>query len=433
MIPLAIVLAVLLGVSLVATAALNDFSRSRLERYCETRRAERLGAILSGDEDAHAALRFCRWLLFAALFTVLVAMDSLAKGAPDATFGAALWRYGLVGFKLGVAAALGDLVIARPIGQAFAEPALYWLWPAIEPLRWATRPLIHLGELSRRGLDLLAGHADENRASPIQDEILTVVNEGEREGAIHEDAAEMIEGLMELHEAHVSDIMTPRTDMVMLKRTATFTEASAVIIESGHSRIPVHGDTRDEIVGLLYAKDLLPFLPSTPDALSRDLSSLALREPMYVPETKPVNVLLKEFQRGRAHIAIVLDEYGGVAGLVTIEDILEEIVGEIADEHDPAETAPIQATADGVFDVDGRVRIDELNEEASFDLPEHADFDTIGGFVFNHLGRIPKVGESFSLGDAQFTVLAASDRAIQRVRVERATKANSADVQPVAE
>ena len=194
------------------------------------------------------------------------------------------------------------------------------------------------------------------------------------------------------------------------------------VIESGHTRVPVYDKTRDDIVGILYSKDLLPELAKGPDEPRRPLAEL-LRKPLFVPETKPVDDLLQWFQKSRTHIAVVLDEYGGVSGLVTIEDVLEEIVGEIDDEYDQESEDEIRKIDDDTCEALGRAHVDEINEAMGFDLPENEDFDTIGGFVFAEFGRVPAVGESITWQDAvRVTVLEASRRRVNRVRLERIRK-----------
>jgi CBS domain containing-hemolysin-like protein len=265
-------------------------------------------------------------------------------------------------------------------------------------------------------IESLMGDDDEVLDDPIQEEIRTVVNEGEREGQIAGEAVDMIAGLIDLHRVEASEIMTPRTDIVMLPITTTIEVARREVAESGHSRIPVYGASRDDIVGILYAKDLLPY---GADESRADLSSLQLRQPAYVRENKPVDVLLRDFRKGGVHIAIILDNYGGVAGLVTIEDVIEEIVGDIKDEYDEDEVPAIRMIDQTTSDVDARLDVESINEHLSIELPEGVDYDTIGGFVTSLLGRIPKTGESLSHENVHITVTDASDRTIRRLRIER--------------
>jgi CBS domain containing-hemolysin-like protein len=205
----------------------------------------------------------------------------------------------------------------------------------------------------------------------------------------------------------------------MLKNSAPIEDARLFVADCGHSRIPVYGENRDDVVGVLYAKDLLPRFESSGVAT---VGELKLRRPVYVPETKPADVLLREFRKERIHIAIVLDEYGGVAGVVTIEDVLEQIVGDIVDEYDE-EDYPVSRISENILVVDARMRVDQINQMLRLELPEDEDYDTIGGFVFSKLERIPKVGEffeeSFQDRRTRFTVLDANDRAIKRLQIER--------------
>jgi len=232
----------------------------------------------------------------------------------------------------------------------------------------------------------------------------------------------MIEGVIELGDANVSHIMTPRTDIQMVPINTPWDEVVESVIDSGHTRVPVYDKSRDDIVGILYIKDLLPELAKSSDEPHRPLGEL-LRKPLFVPETKPVDDLLKVFQKSRTHIAVVLDEYGGVSGLVTIEDVLEEIVGEIDDEYDQQAEAAIRKIDEDTCEALGRTHIHEINELMGFELPDSADFDTIGGFVFAEFGRVPSPGETITWQDAvRVTVLEASRRRVNRVRLERIRK-----------
>ena len=232
----------------------------------------------------------------------------------------------------------------------------------------------------------------------------------------------MIEGVIELGDASVSHIMTPRTDIHMIQLNTPWQEVIESVIKSGHTRVPVYDKSRDEIVGILYSKDLLPELAKSADQSPRPLAEL-LRKPLFVPETKPVDDLLNLFQKSRTHIAVVLDEFAGVSGLVTIEDVLEEIVGEIDDEYDQKTEDEIRKIDDDICEALGRAHVDEINSVMGFDLPEDEDFDTIGGFVFAEFGRVPAVGESITWQDTvRVTVLEASRRRVNRVRLERIRK-----------
>jgi CBS domain containing-hemolysin-like protein len=234
---------------------------------------------------------------------------------------------------------------------------------------------------------------------------------------LEEDAREMIEGVIELSDVQVSEVMTPRTDMVSIPTSLTWLEVLQTVTRIGHTRIPVYEKTRDDIVGVLYTKDLLPVLVQGNAEPTPSWPSL-LRDAYFVPETKTVDVLLQEFQRTRNHMAVVLDEYGGVSGLVTLEDVLEEIVGEIVDEYDMDLVDGIKQVDDSTAEVMGKVHIDEINERLGLELPDGGDFDTIAGFVFSELGHVPVEGEEMKWKNVHITVLEATARRIECVRIE---------------
>jgi CBS domain containing-hemolysin-like protein len=211
--------------------------------------------------------------------------------------------------------------------------------------------------------------------------------------------------------------MTPRTDMVSIPASLSWEEMLGQVIDAGHTRIPVYGRNRDDILGILHTKDLLPELSRGPCQRTEHWTKL-LRQPVFVPETKPIDALLQELQNSRNHMVVVLDEYGGVSGLVTMEDVLEEIVGEIVDEYDPAHVEGVRELGPGACEAMGRVHIDEINERLGLGLPEDADYDTIGGFVFNELGHVPTAGEDLVWHNVRITVLDATRRRIERVRIE---------------
>ncbi|MHC4710518.1 MAG: hemolysin family protein [Planctomycetota bacterium] len=235
----------------------------------------------------------------------------------------------------------------------------------------------------------------------------------------------MLENVVEFTSTDVAEIMTPRTDIDGIELTNDLAAIRTFISEVGHSRIPVYKENLDHVIGILYVKDLIPYLGQ--DANNFTLEAL-LRQPIIVPETKPVRELLADFQKSEVHMAIVIDEYGGTEGLVTIEDVLEEIVGEIRDEHEPAgEEEPSLVSIDATHaEVDGRYHIDDLNERLGLRIPEDDDFDTVGGFVLAQLGHVPSEGEMFESHDARFTALATAPTHVQRVAIEllRAPKSN---------
>ena len=241
-----------------------------------------------------------------------------------------------------------------------------------------------------------------------------VLKEARSRALLDQDALGMIEGALDMAEMQVRDIMVPRSDMVVLQRDAEPQALLATILESGHSRFPVVDDSRDDVIGVLLAKDLLSYFADKSSGY--DLKEM-LRSPVFVPESKRLNVLLKEFRAGRNHMAIVVDEYSGVAGLVTIEDVLEQIVGEIDDEHDYEEEGDaIRRHGSRRFIAKGRTEIEEFNDYFGADFSDQ-DFDTLGGLVTSALGHLPKRGESVRFQGFEFKVLRADSRRVHLLRI----------------
>ena len=247
-----------------------------------------------------------------------------------------------------------------------------------------------------------------------EEEIRAMADVGAVEESIEEEEKDLIHSIFEFGDTLVREVMVPRPDMVASPVDASLRDVLDLILQRGFSRIPVYRGTVDEIVGVAYAKDLLRHLYAGKENVALDR---IVRQPHFVPETKKVADLLKEMQQRRVHIAIVLDEYGSVAGLVTIEDLLEEIVGEIADEYD-REEPQIRPAGDGRFRVNGRCSIDDLNEVLDADLP-HEEWDTVAGLIYSLLGHVPTAGEHVHFDGFEFTVEAVQGRRIAHVLIER--------------
>ena len=251
------------------------------------------------------------------------------------------------------------------------------------------------------------------------EELLEELRHAQANGLLSGDTLSMVEGAIEVADQQVGDVMVPRAQMVVLPVEAPFEEILRRVIESGHSRFPVHGEDADQIVGILLAKDLLKSFAN--GAAPRDIRPL-LRPVAMIPESKRLDILLKEFRLSRNHMAIVMDEYGGVAGLITIEDVLEEIVGEIDDEHDeedPARKKLIQAQPDGRFLVNALTPIADFNERLGSSFSDD-EFDTIGGMVTSEFGHLPETGEEVDLGGFHFHVTRADDRRVLQFAVRPA-------------
>jgi magnesium and cobalt transporter len=246
-------------------------------------------------------------------------------------------------------------------------------------------------------------------------QLLEILREARTRGLLDADALPMLEGVLEVSDLQVRDIMVPRAQMVFVRRDDPASRILPTVVESGHSRFPVMDEDRDDIVGILLAKDLLRLVSN--EARERFDIREFMRPAMFVPESKRLNILLKEFRGSRNHMAIVVDEYGGVAGLVTIEDVIEQIVGEIDDEFDVEDDQNIRKEGERAFLVRGVTRIDEFNEYFGSHLSEGEGFETVAGLLMKELGRLPRRGESANLEGFEFRVVRADRRRIDALRV----------------
>jgi magnesium and cobalt transporter len=264
------------------------------------------------------------------------------------------------------------------------------------------------GKWLRRITDTLSGEPRD------MEELTDVLRQAKERGIVNPDVFEMFEGVMQVSELQVRDIMVPRSQMVIVNREDPPEAILPVVIESGHSRFPVIGEDRDQIVGILLAKDLLRYFTEG----GRDDFDIkeVLRPVVFIPESKRLNVLLKEFRVSHHHMAIVVDEYGGVSGLVTIEDVLEQIVGDIGDEYDVDDDLDIRKEGERQFSVRAQTPIEDFNVYFGTNFSDE-EFDTIGGLAINLLGRLPRRGESFDLGGMEFKVLRADRRRLDTLRV----------------
>jgi magnesium and cobalt transporter len=287
-----------------------------------------------------------------------------------------------------------------------------------------TRDLNATGRWLRR---LTQGRAEPQDRS----ELVTVLREAAERGLVDSEALTMLEGVLEVGDLQVRDIMVPRAQMVFVRRDQPAARILPVVVESGHSRFPVMDEDRDDIVGILLAKDLLRLTTSA--ARERFDIKEFMRPAVFVPESKRLNVLLKEFRRNRNHMAIVVDEYGGVSGLCTIEDVIEQIVGEIDDEFDVEDDQNIRRDAERQFTVRGVTRIAEFNEYFGARLSEAEGFDTIAGLLMKELGRLPRRGESATIGGFEFRVLRADRRRIDTLRVVAPRDVLPPDERPAGE
>lgn len=422
--PALIVILLLLAFwSALGCDSLRDFSYSRLEELCESKGIpDRFSQILKEQGSALLVLEFiltCVTLVLSGVICVWIGWPMVIDGEMTQRIA---WKFVLQYAGFAILAFFAADVLPWTIARVAAESFLCRWWPVIVALQAMLKPGLWIAHQLDRYAHRVAGRAEPQAddASVLEEDIRSVVEEGEREGVLEVGSTAMIRRVMELQDEDVGAIMTPRTEMHCVPADCTLEEARQILIESGHSRMPVIGDSTDDVIGILYAKDLLkalePHRTGQPFPVLRDI----IREPVYVPLTTEIPAMLELMKRRKIHIAMVHDEYGGVAGLVTMEDILEEIVGEIADEYDEVQlTNDICQESSSVIEVDARVRLDELNRQFDYGLPHSDDFDTVGGFAFAQFGRIPGIGEKFDWERLRMTVLEADARRIQRLRIEQ--------------
>ncbi len=412
--------------------ALREASPGKLHALAGKRGASaRVRAIIDALEEHALAMAFLRMLASAALVGAVIAEFAQYNQ------GSTLSVQGFIG-ALAVAAVIhyvvGD-VIPASIAEHAGDKLVHRCAALISLTHLVLSPVLKALRILDVIIRRLLGAREVSEAEEIEQELMSVVSEGEHEGTLGESERDMIEAVVEFRSTAIESIMTPRTEIEGLEITDDIEAIKTFIEDSGHSRIPVYEDDLDHIVGILYAKDLIKYL-------GRDLEKFELRKilrkPFFVPETKPVDSLLDQLRAEKVHLAIVLDEYGGVAGLVTIEDVLEEIVGEIEDEYEPQDScAPTISVIEDqrLVEADGRAYIDDVNdalESIGVELPEGEEYDTVGGFVLNELGHIPEVGESFRRNGYLVTVLDAEPTKVTRVRVEFRDELEGAPDEPAA-
>lgn len=300
-----------------------------------------------------------------------------------------------------------------------------YLTPPLLAFAWVMSPFTWL--LNRSAVFVMhsLGQKPVPRAESVHspEELRMLVEQSEEGGAIEENDAAMLDAVFEFSEKNAREVMTPRTEIVAIEATATLDDIIALVSESGLSRYPVYEETIDDIIGIILAKDLIPILAQRPtEFVLRPL----MRAAYFIPGSREVEDVLADFKRRKEHMAIVLDEYGGTAGIVTMEDLLEEIVGEILDEYDVAEEVDMRTSSTGETIISGATSISEFNEQFGTAIPEE-DYTTVGGFVFGALGRLPVAGDRMVLGDTTFIVREMDGRKIDSLGVEFSATAPGAD------
>jgi len=418
----------LLTIGFVAAAevSLSAASRSRIRELLASgnQRAKLIDQMLSNPARFLSTLLILKSLAYIAAGSMTVCLAMTLQWS-DVGVSAAV---GLIWLLL-----LAIQIVAR--GWALRQPETVALSIA-RSVDLVAVVLAPLSILLRRLASSARGDEDEVTAESVflsEDGLRFLIHVGEGEGVIEEDEKQMIAGIFEFGETTVREIMVPRLDIVAVEVTAPLSQALDLIIGNGHSRIPVYEDSIDHLLGVLYAKDLLLCLRDG----SQDISvRQLLRKAYFVPQSKKLDELFEEMQAHRIHMALAVDEYGGTAGLVTIEDLLEEIVGEIQDEYD-SEEPQLKKLAPEIYIFNARYDIDEVSQLINVDLSAgRENIDTLGGFIYSQLGRVPEQGESIQFKDWRFTVLSVDSRRIDEVRVEPHHSAdNNAQIlnQPEAE
>lgn len=402
-----------------AAYSLRGFSRARLEVLCDEQ--QQPDRFLEIQQQRPALLMSVEVLLQPLMVGVVTSgiawgqllEVSLADMSRSAQFDYVLRWLALIASLWGA-----RLVLPMGLGRAAGESFLVQAWPMLLFVKRVTWPLtgliIWVDTLLHRLFDV--DESDINDPEQIVEEINSMLSAAVGVGVIHKNSGQMLQRVIEFQDADVASVMTPRTEMFCVTNGASFDAALQVVIDSGHTRLPLIGKSADDVLGVLHAKDMLEFVGKERREIP-PLTQIA-REPYYVPKTTSISNLLDSMNRKRLHLAMVLDEFGGIAGLVTMEDLLEEIVGEIVDEYDEVEVDPIRRMSSTVVEVASRTHIDDLVEEFGYELPEDRDYDTIGGFTYSTLGRVPTLGEQFEYGHLRFTVLDCDVRKIRRLRIE---------------
>jgi putative hemolysin len=395
------------GFFALAGYSLREFRRSQLEHTLGQKGKGKAGRIESQLTALRLTASFCRLAASVSLVASLFYLFDAQRGD---------WQ-GLL--KAIVLACVILAIFGEAIPQAWARYSGAKILRAIGGvmlvLRYALYPIVAVMQAFDTPIRRLSGALEPDTDEHIvRQEIMEAASEGRAEGIVDADEVRMIESVMEFGHRRAGEIMTPRTDIVAMRASATWQDACRLIHTAGHTRIPLYDGDLDNIIGVVYAKDLLEHVGSDKPMELRSL----MHKPFFVPQTKRLDDLLREFKARKVHVAIVLDEYGGTAGLVSFEDVLEEIVGDISDEYDRPEPALMKRLDDKTAEVDGRMYIDDLNKAMRLRIPQDADYDTVAGLVFSELGYIPTAGEILDAHGARFTVLAADERKITRMKVE---------------
>lgn len=393
---------------------LDRFAGRQLEAYCRLKRnRDRFGAVLDHQDSAIRGSEYLR-MIGTVMFLIAGTGALFSAETEPSALRLVVWAVAAGGLMMMI-----HVWLPAAVTRFASTQVLYHSWPFWRSLSILMHPLSAPGELVEMVTRRLTGTAEseDEDEEQLEDEIRTIVAAGTREGYFGPGVREMIQGVMALHEDTVGHIMTPRGDVDAIDVAWEWDKILEVVIEAGRTRFPVYAETLDQVVGVLYVKDLMPYLArnETPKVPLTEI----LRRHWTVPVDRSVELILREFLHSRSHMAIVLDEFHQTAGVVTIEDALEEIVGEIVDESDDEEEFGINVIDEATVEVAGRVMMDDLNEITAWDLPESDDYETVAGYVLYHIGEIPDAGQKLEIGDAEIEILKASNRKIESMRIHR--------------
>ena len=415
------------GVFVAAEIALVTIRRTRVDQLAEegNRAAKRVkgliaqpGRFLAVTQIGLTFLGFLASAYAAVNLTTSLQELFVSTGWPVVSTSAEALALIIVTLVLSLFTIVFGELVPKSLALAHTETFALRLSGFIEVLLRVLGPLVRVLTAITTAVARMLGAGDQAQGVMSTQELSILVERGGEQGILEAEEEQMIQAVIELGDQRIHEVMVPRIAMVTLRATASMDEAIDTVIDGGHSRIPVYEETIDEIIGILYAKDLLPFLKEA--VTERPSLRSILRTPVFVPESMSVDDLLHEFQRRKIHIAIVLDEYGGTAGLVTIEDLLEEIVGEIQDEYDEEEPLIVRISDDEAR-IDGRADVDDLAElfDTNLGLEDADEYDTVGGLIYHRIGGVPKPGDQVVVDGLTLTVETTDGRRVGKVLVVR--------------
>ena len=401
----------------IATKVLQDAQWHELEVYSKKRDKKRFDVIFDNSEEVETGTETSLYLALAVhVFT------GLAWVVTTDLIGFTDWFDLVIGVSVGTAVLLSMLVwLPKAVAEYAGTWFLFHTWGFWSGVSLLLRPLSVgsrlCSEIVRRLFNVTV---EESEEEALEEEIRTIVAEGEHDGLLDADTRDMIEGVIELDDLNVADIMTSRDKMDVMSAELGWDDVLKFVTDVGRTRIPVYNGSRNDFLGVLYVKDL--FAEFGKERESRRTVRELLRQSWSVPMTMHLDELLQQFRQTRNHLALVVDEYNAVAGLVTIEDVLEEIVGEIVDESDKEDLGDVRVISDTEAEVLGRAHLEDVNEQLGYDLPEDDEFDTVSGFLMHQLGHVPRQGESVYWNDLKLSVVEASRRRAELVSIRVKTE-----------